>query len=178
MATKPSLKPVESAPAATEAAPSKKKGKMMLIAGVLAVVLGGGGGGAWYFLHGNKEAPAAGAEGAVEGAEKEKDKKPSVYLALESFTVNMQGEGDHYLQIGIVLQLADNAIAEEIKLQMPPLRNRLLLLLSSKTPQQLAKPEDKQKFAAEIVEEARQILPGKPGDRGIQNILFSSFIIQ
>jgi flagellar FliL protein len=192
MAAKPALKSVESAkgkapatpgktpavpgkasatPATDDEVPAKKKSKLPLIVGVLALVLGAGGGAAWYFM-GHAE-PADKAEAAVE-----KVKKPSVYAPLEAFTVNLQGEGDHYLQVGITLQVADDAAVDEIKKQMPLLRNRLLLLLSARSPSELATLEGKQKLSAQILTESRELISGKGTDHGIEAVLFSSLVIQ
>jgi len=152
----------------------------------LLLLLAGGGGAAWYFLMGpGAEHPEAtpGEEGSEEAAkakekeDKEKDKKV-VFVPLEPFTVNLQGEGDHYLQITIVLEVAEESVTDAIKLKMPLIRNRLLLLLSSKSPPDLNTLEGKQKLANEILAEVRQPLPGKTDDRGVKSVLFNSLIIQ
>jgi flagellar FliL protein len=167
---KPALKSVEAAP---PPAPPKKKKKPLLIVGILMTVLLGGGGAAWYFLQDKQDKTAPSEH---EGAEKAK--KLSLFVPLETFTVNLHGEEDHFLQIGLTLQVTDETTVDEIKQQMPLIRNRLLLLLSAKTPDDLATLEGKQKLAAQILAESRLPLSGKTEDRGIQNVLFSSFVIQ
>lgn len=170
MATKPAAKP-QLRPVAAEETPEeppKKKGKL-LPALILAIVLlgGGGGGAAWYFLH--KSAPADAATKAPEPP------KPPVFVTLEPFTVNLQG-GDHFLQLGIVLQVKDEATSEAIKTFLPQIRNRLLLLLSSKSPTDLESVEAKKKLADDILAETRQPL-GDAG-AGVQSVLFGSMVIQ
>lgn len=175
MATKPALKSVEKAEESVdeEAAPPKKRGKKILvIVLLLLILLGGGGGATWYFL---MRKPAG------EQAEKT-EVKPSVYLPLETFTVNLQSDGsgtDHYLQIGITLQVVDEKVVDSVKQQLPLIRNKLLLLLSGKTPAELSNMEGKKKLAAEILAETRSSLPaGTTPNKGVQNVLFSSMIIQ
>jgi hypothetical protein len=47
--------------------------------------------------------------------------------------VNLQQEtGDQYLQVAMTLQVQDGQTAEALKLYMPQVRSRLLMVLSSK----------------------------------------------
>lgn len=179
MATKPALKTVEKTEEEIdgEAPPPKKKGKKLLVITLLLLILlGGSGGAAWYFLM----------HKAGDGKqEKNEVTKPSFYLPLENFTVNLQSDGsgnDHFLQIGITLQLSEDKVGDSIKQQLPLIRNKLLLLLSGKTPADLSSMEGKRKLATEILAETRSSLPeGGPvqtPDKGVQNVLFSSLIVQ
>ncbi len=155
-----------------EEAPKKKKGKLLVILLVL-LLLGGGGGAAWWFMVGSK------AHGGAKKAEKEAE-KPPIFTRLEQFTVNLQrtnGE-DHYLQVEMDLQVADSKVTDQIKLRMPQIRNAMLLLLSSKTPEDLAPVAGKQKLAAEIVAQINRILGVKDPKQGVLGVYFSSFVIQ
>ena len=156
---------VAAAPADAGTAP-KKKSKLVLML-VILVLLGAGGGGGWYFTrgHGDGEAKAAA--------------KPPLFMPLEPFTVNLAEEsGEHYLQVGIVYQVADDQVIDQMKLYMPVLRNRLLLLLSAKRPSELAPAEGKRKLVDELVTAARESLPGTTPDKGIAGALLASFVIQ
>ena len=159
--------PAHAAPPA--AAPAKKSRKRLLIVLALLIVAAGGGGGAWYLLR-----PAPGAEAATTEALT----KP-IFLPFDTFTVNLAEEGgDHYLQIGIVYQIANDQVADSIKVYMPVLRNRLLLLLSAKRPSELVTPEGKQKLVDELVVAAREAVPEGNDKKGIVSALLSSFVIQ
>lgn len=183
MATaKPATKP---APAADEAPAPQKKSKLVLIIVIVAVVLllAGGGAAAWYFLRAKDPAPAAavpGAPGATPAAEAKHDPgKPPVFLTLEPFTVNLQQEGgEHFLQAGIVFQVADQKTVEAMKTYMPIIRNRILFLLSSKAPSDINTLDGKKKLAAELVAAARESLPGTTPERGVDSAFLSSFVIQ
>jgi flagellar FliL protein len=156
-----------------EAPKPKKKGKLLVILLAL-VLLGGGGGAAWWFMVGSKTA------GQHEAEKKEEAEKPPVFTRLEQFTVNLQrsdGE-DHYLQVEMDLQVADDKVIENIKLRMPQIRNAMLLLLSSKTADDLAPVEGKQKLAAEIVAQVNKILGAKEPKQGVLGVYFSAFVIQ
>ena len=80
-------------------------------------------------------------------------------------------------QVGIVYQVNDDKIGDSMKLHMPILRNRLLLLLSAKHPSELASSEGKKKLVDELVIAARESLPGT-GDKGVTGALLGSFVIQ
>jgi len=154
----------------------KKRSKLVWI--VLGVVLLAGiGGAAWFMLRPATaaahvdESKAAGATATVAA--------PPVFLNLEPFTVNLIEEnGDHYLQVGVVYQMADNKAVDTAKVYMPVLRNKLLLLLSSKRPSELASLEGKNKLVAELIGAARESVPGGPPERGVVSAYLSAFVIQ
>ncbi len=153
--------------------PPKKKGKLFLILGIL-LVLGGGGGGAWWYF------TQSGAKSAEHVEHKEEKPKPPVFVTLEAFTVNLQadGGGEHYLQVGIDLKVADSGVVDLVKLHMPEIRNGVLLLLSSKSAEQIASLEGKQKLSAEIQEQVNKPLHVKEADKGVTGVFFTSFVIQ
>ncbi|HWR77121.1 MAG TPA: flagellar basal body-associated protein FliL [Thiobacillus sp.] len=153
---------------AAEATPSgKSKKKLFIIIGLLVVLLGGGGAAAWFFTR-------------QDGTHKEAEVKPPIvpiYLALETFTVNLQG-GEQYLQTEITLQVADQAQVDAIKLHMPRVRSRLLALLSSKHAEELITAEDKKKLAQEIVAQVKLPFDPKGKPQQVDDVLFTSFVIQ
>lgn len=148
-------------------APVPKKSKKMLFIIIGVVVLLAGGGGAWFMTQGK-----AGHESA-----EAKPPEPPVFMPLETFTVNLQG-GEQYLQTDITLQVVDAAQGDEIKLQMPRIRSRLLALLSSKQPDELVSAEDKRKLAGEIKDQVALPFYPKGKPQKIEDVLFTSFVIQ
>jgi flagellar FliL protein len=155
---------------------SKKKLIIIILASVL-VAGGVGGGAAWYFLHG---------KGDQEESSSSKKKKhsatkagPPVFVPIDSFTVNLQPEnGEQYLQIAFTLQVADAEEMDSIKLNMPKVRSRLLLLLSGKKASELNTVEGKQQLAAEIVAQVNQPFDEKGPEQDVTDVLFTAFIIQ
>ncbi len=136
---KPKEAPAADAPAA--AAPNKKK-PMMMVAIAAVVVLGGAGG--WYFL-GHKSS-------GHEASTKAKHEGPPIFTSMEPFVVNLAGDSQHYLQVGIDLRVNDNSVTDQIKQHLPEVRNGILLLLSSKTVDDLAGVEQKNYLRAQIRE--------------------------
>lgn len=114
---------------------------VLLLGGLL--VAGGSAGGAWFMAQ--RQAPADEAH-----AKKPPATKP-VFLPLDAFTVNLQdARGERFAQIGVTLQLGDGSTEHEIKERLPAVRNEILLLLASKTIEDLLSAEGKQKLAREI----------------------------
>jgi flagellar FliL protein len=165
-----------------DAAPPKKKGnllKMLLMIGLPLLLIGGGA--AWYFLRNHEppeEKPQAGKAVAAKAA-KGTPSKPPTFVPLEPFTVNLQmEESAQYLQVGLSLKTTDTAYTEAIKQNMPDIRNRILLLLSSKKPSQINTLEGKQALSNEIMQETTQALGSSVPASGITAVLFTSFVIQ
>lgn len=186
MATQAPKKPA-AAPEA-EAAPVKKKGKGLLYAIIGAAVLlaAGGGGAAYVFMQPKPEADAK--DGAKPAAKPEKPRSPPVYMAMETFTVNLQPEnGEHLLQTTFSLKVTDSGVESAMKQKLPEVRSRLLLLLSSKKPSEILSTEGKQTLANEIAAAVNEVLSpgakppagGAPAEPGpVQSVFFTNFIVQ
>jgi flagellar protein FliL len=61
---------------------------------------------------------------------------------------------------------------------MPEVRNRVLLLLSSKAASQIAVIDGKKKLASELLTEIKQPFSESRPELAIQSVLFTSFVIQ
>lgn len=138
----------KSIPSETEEGTKPKSKKLLfIIIGVL--VLGGGGGAAWFFTKGSDHPAEVKAAPYL-------DPK---FVALEPFTVNLQQDGgEKFLQIGITLKFTDPELEEKIKLHMPEIRSRILLLLSGKHAADLIPAAGKTRLAYEITAEASAVL--------------------
>lgn len=157
------------APAGDNAAPKSKKLMIFTIVGV--VVLAAGGGGTWFFL-------SQKGDGHKQEA-KHEPPAPPVFMPPETFTVNLQPEGEEqYLQVGLVVQVKDQAASDKMKLYMPQIRSRLLMLLSSKKASEITDMAGKSKLIEEIITQLKQ--PFAQGDEPLQvsSVHFTDFIIQ
>lgn len=149
----------------------KKKSKLKLIVIVLIALMAVGGGAAFFM--GGKKTKLGAAEIKHEAV------KPPVFIVMEPFTVNLQQEtSDQFLQISLTVQVGDEKQVEDIKLYMPQVRSRVLLLLSGKKASDINTAEGKKKLADEITAQIR--LPFAPGGKpqDVSNVYFTSFVIQ
>jgi flagellar FliL protein len=175
---------------AVEAAPPPKAGKkklLIVVAAVLLLVLVGGGTALFLLKQKAKaeqEAEDDGDAPAAHAAAKRDPKSVPVFLALESFTVNLADrDADRYAQIGISLELEDTKAGEQIKAFMPAIRNNILMVLSHKRAADLMDRAGKEKLAQEVLRETERAIgfePGKKkaGSAPIRAVHFSNFIIQ
>lgn len=159
-------------PEVAEAAEEQPKGKskkklFIILAGVLVLLMAVG---AAAVLLLTSPADKHGTAAA------EQDQGPPIYESLETFTVNLAG-GDSYLQVEIKLMMANNDIDGKLKEHMPEVRNDILTLLSSKTPDELSTPEGKDKLAADIRNDINTLLKVGP-DKGVKKVLYGAFLIQ
>jgi flagellar protein FliL len=162
------------------AAPAKGKSKLLVILVAVFALLAAGGGGAAFFFHkkasDSEAAKEDGGDAKSEKKKSKKDSKPPVFTTLENFTVNLSGEGEHFLQLGVVLQLKDEETSEKVKSYLPMIRNKVLLLASSKTAEELQTPKGKQALVNEILEATRA--PFKDDGEDVQAVLLGGMLIQ
>ena len=176
--------PVQKVPdtdAGEAAPPAKKKRSLLKILLLLTLPLGGGAaGGAWYFLHDEQPAVPAKPGTAKAATAKPVASKPPVFVTLEPFTVNLQHEdaSPQYLQVGLALKVTDAAVGDAIKLHMPEIRNRVLLLLSGKKASEISTTEGKNTLSTELSREIAQPLAGSVPAQALDSVLFTSFVIQ
>jgi flagellar FliL protein len=166
-----------------EAAPAgggSKKLVIILIA-VLVLVLAGGGAAAFFLLKGGDAAESEHAEETAKPKKKKKkgDEGPPVYVTVEPFTVNLNPEeGEQYLQLAFTLQVPDAEQSDVIKNNMPKVRSRILLLLSSKKASEINTPEGKVQLAKEIQAQVNEPFQEHDYEQEVSEVLFTSFIIQ
>jgi flagellar FliL protein len=172
--TKAESKPEAAAPAGG----GSKKKLVIIVAGVLVLALAGGGG-AWFMLKGDSEEHAEETSKTAKKAKKAKPAGPPVYIPVDQFTVNLQPEnGEQYLQLAVTLQASSLEESEVIKTNMPKLRSRILLLLSSKHASEINTPEGKQQLSKEIMEAVNQPFDHDGQAQEVSEVLFTAFIIQ
>jgi flagellar FliL protein len=117
--------------------------------------------------------------------------KPPIFVQLEPFTVNLRASEDeekHYLQADIALRVIDAKTADSLKGWMPEIRNRINLILTSKSLQDIQDDKGQEKLQGEILLGLNAMfgipppppeVPQAQGPYGpIQGVLFNSFIVQ
>ncbi len=157
--------------------------KLIIVIVVLQLVMFGGFG---AFLHfsgalgggGNHEAAA---EKGSRGEEAVPEEAPPIYIALEpAFVVNFSEESgaSRFMQATIQVMTRDPEIEQAVATHMPVIRNSIVLLLSSLSVDDVAGIEGKEKLRTEVLEKVRGILKERTGKPGVEEIYFTSFVIQ
>ena len=146
-----------------EAKPKKKgkKGLIIIIAAVL--LLAGGGGAGWFFFMKPKPDASADAEEDHKPAAHKEKGKVKTFATLDPFTVNLADEGgERFIQVAVVLEVADAKVSNDLTAQMPAVRNAVLMLLSSKLAKELLTVPGKERLAEEIAAAAGTQLGWEP----------------
>jgi flagellar FliL protein len=133
-----------------EAAAGKKGGGKLPILIVLALVLGAGG----FFAMKMKGGGEAKAEPEVKLGKIEE---------LDEFLVNLSG-GTSYLRARIALHLAEGTKEEEIKGNLPAIRDAIILTLTNKTLREVETLDGKRKLKREIAAKVNGLLEGLSHD--------------
>ena len=105
---------------------------------------------------------------------------PPIYVKIDPFTVNLQGDlySGRLLYVGLSLQVRDEETRDFLQENMPQVRSRLLVLHSAQSPENLATPEDKRKLAAAIIATLTEITGAAEPKLHIDDVLFTEFIVQ
>jgi flagellar FliL protein len=152
---------------AEEAAAPQKGGKkklMMIVAGVVVLALAGGG---FMMMKGGGKAEAA-------EAKKEAEPEPlGEIIKLDAITLNL-ADGDHYLKVGIALQLSAKAAhAEEVDAQSPRALDETIRFMGSHTYEELNGPKQREKARKELAHKLEEMF-----HHDVVDVYFTDFVMQ
>lgn len=170
MATK-AAKPAAKGAEADAPAPKSKKMLFIILGVVLVLVIGGGA--AAFMMMGGK------AKKGEEHVEEKATSKVPVFVVIEPFVVNLQQEtGDQFLQVALTLQVPNAETSETLKVFMPQVRSRLLMVLSNKKASELMSTEGKRNLTDEIIDQLGEPFAGGGKGPTITDVFYTSFVIQ
>jgi flagellar FliL protein len=167
-------------------APPKDKKKMFIIIGAAAALLAVGGGGAAFFMGGSSKAEdKAAAHGAAKseakaeagghGAPKEGEVGVSGVYPLEPFIVNIyDGQEIRYLKLKVEFELANAQVKSELDAKVAPLRDAILILLTTKTMQEIQDLQGKNQLREQILAAVGKIVPPDK----VTKVYFTDFVVQ
>lgn len=153
----------------------KKKSKLKWILMILLVLLLGGGLAAAYFMGTfdrflNKE--------ETDGSQSRQAQTQAAAtprVVLPTFLVNLYDPlGRRYVQVDVELELISPAVVKEVTAQNARIRDAMILLLSSKTYDELSTQEGKHLLRNEIMDRINQILNGTK----VLRVYYITFVIQ
>lgn len=177
------------------------KNKLILIIVILLLL---GGGGAYYFLFMEKSSVASekkghqgdeddhaeeeeqqGDDGHAEEHEEEEEEFGGGHgeakgPVIEPFVVNLADSGSRrYLRLNLKLNLRKREESEPLlEARMPQVRDAVLMLLSSKTADQLLSTEGKTALREELIAQLNDVLKKKKLQKVVKNLYFTEFLIQ
>jgi flagellar FliL protein len=104
---------------------------------------------------------------------------PAIYFAIDPpLVVNFEdGSAVRFLQISMEVMARDQKSIDSVQKNVPLIRNNLLLLMSNRNYQSLMSREGKEKLRQEALEEIRSVQK-KEGGPAIEDLLFTSFVVQ
>jgi len=156
----------------------KKKSPLVLIL-MAVLLLGAGTAGTLYFMG---MLPTGGGEDAAEedATNDSANNKEPIYFAFEQpFTVNFETEsGLRFLQVSVELMSYDPEAIEAIQTHMPVIKNNIILMFSNQGYDDLISREGKDKLRESTLQEIEGALKKYHGKGGIEEVYFTSFVIQ
>lgn len=161
---------------------AKKKKKPILLFAIigLVVVIIVAGLGSYFFLFKKTsnealEKEIAGDVGAKGDKNAKTDTKVGIMVDIEPFVVNLDDpKAKHFLKIAITLEVPDEKAKEEIEKLMPKIKNEIIMVLSSKTLDDIVPVDGKVKLRDELMVRLTNIL----GQGRLNNVYFSQLVVQ
>lgn len=161
------------AEAAAGEAPKKSSKKLIIIIAAVVALAAGGGGAAFFLMKGKSDG------NHKEEVKEEHPPADPVFVKLETFTLNLSPEdGEKYLQVDITLNAESQADADAITKNMPLVRNRVVMILTSKKPSEISSPEGKDALSKELTASLNTPFTEKGKPQKLLGVLFTSFVIQ
>ena len=169
----------------------KSKSKLIIIIAVVIVLLGVSATATLMLtgvLGGGDEAVA---EETASSADKvaKKDKKkakarkpkaPLNYVPLDPpFVVNFNGNTDvRFLQISVEVGTRNPDVVDRIKENRPAIRNNLVFLFKGQDPVALNTREGMEQLRKDTLAAVQEVLKAETGDKGVESVYFTSFVMQ
>ena len=100
------------------------------------------------------------------------------YPITDAFTTNL-ADGSGFLQVGISLStFYDGKVINNIKRQAVPIRSVVLMVLAEQDPVLLSTSQGKQRLQRQLTGAVNGVLREKEGFGGIDNVYFTSLVVQ
>ncbi|MBM7059551.1 flagellar basal body-associated protein FliL [Pseudomonas sp. UL073] len=160
---------------------SKPAGKLKLIIVIVVALLlaiGSSVAGTWFVLHKSSGADEKPAEAAAEAGAPVK--QPAIYEVLApAFVVNFsEGGRQRYMQVSIALMARDQAKLDALKVHMPVLRNRLVMLFSGQDFNNLVTPVGKEMLRQQATASVQELAQKEVGNTVVEQVLFTNLVMQ
>ncbi|QII85677.1 flagellar basal body-associated protein FliL [Bordetella hinzii] len=102
-----------------------------------------------------------------------------IFIPLEAFTVTLHdADAERIMHVGLTLRVSDDQSRQRIERYMPEVRNRILMILSSQTPQSVQTLDGKQAMAKTLQAAVNKPFSPLPDGQFVTDVLFTAFVVQ
>ncbi|MGI9263621.1 MAG: flagellar basal body-associated FliL family protein [Gammaproteobacteria bacterium] len=117
---------------------------------------------------------------SAEEEEEPEEIKPPIYLPLEPALVVSFEDRDavRFLQVTVEVMARDEESIEGVQAHTPVIRNNLLMMMGGQTLADLTNREGKEALRQEALQEVQRILVANTGEPGVEDLYFTSFVVQ
>ncbi|WP_101760505.1 flagellar basal body-associated FliL family protein [Oceanicoccus sp. KOV_DT_Chl] len=165
-----------------EKKPLNPKVKLIIIIVAALLVVVATVGGTLYMLGFFDTSDSEELEVDEEVAEAVVDNKPSpaMYFPIKpAFIVNYPDKGrQRYLQVEVTVLTRDMDVFNAMQIHSPLIKNRLVMLLGGEVYQELQTAEGKELLRQKVLEAMQGIMEQELGKTGIEEVLFTNFVMQ
>lgn len=168
-----------------KAAGNGKRKKLMMAGGVLVVLLLVAGGGAFWFLSGGNDEGVSG-DGDVAAASGEggglfsSGPGKAIYHKLRpNFVTTFEANSkQRYVQLEVTFVTRDEEVVSALVTHKPLIRNAMVMLFAEQDYLVLQTPQGKRALRDAAVDRVQAILQQEIGMPGIEQVLFTEFVMQ
>lgn len=163
--------------AGTEAPAGGGKKKLILLVLLALLLVGGSVGGTIFALQMMSPPPEA---APVTEAVVEEVKKAAIYYPIKpAIIVNFGYKGrQRYAQVDVTLLIRDESVIAAIELHSPLIANALVLTIGGQMYNELQTAEGKELLRQQCLQEIQKILEKETGKPGVEQVLFTNFVMQ
>jgi flagellar protein FliL len=155
------------------------KKKLFMVIGAVLLLLAAAGGGAFFLM--SDSTPAETTPGATSPAPATRARLgPVQYLDLNpSFVINFPHQGrQRFLQTNLTVMSRDVAALQAVQEHMPVIRHNLINLFSAQLILVFEDPSGIERLRTLATEEVKEVLLREIGREGIDEVLFTTFVLQ
>ncbi len=171
---------VEQAP--KEKKPMSGKTKMIILIVVGLLVLAASIGGTLFALgfFDSNEVELEEVEGDAAEPVIDNKPKPAMYFPIKpAFVVNFPSRGrQRYLQAEVTVLTREMEVFNAMQTHMPLIKNRLVMLFGGEVYDELQTDEGKELLRQKALEALQQVMQEEIGKPGIEEVLFTNFVMQ
>ena len=155
---------------------NKGNSRKLIIFGVIALLLVAGAIGGTLFVLGVFDS----GEGELVDEEAVEVTPPALYFAINpKFRANYDVKGRQRLfQMAISLVTRDQEVVDALGKHVPAIKSKLVIMLSGQDFEALQTPEGREALRAECLQAVQSIMKKEIGRVGVEQVLFTDFVMQ